>query len=273
MAHPSIVYSDTRLNTVVSHELAQAFSVIESTYGHTVSTERKGKNLLKFGENQEVGTTDSTIMDLPAGELHETYVAANLINSVSSGNNGDTVTLKVEGHTIDGSGNFTFVVQSVTLTGQTTAPLTTALARISRAYVDDSTDLVGKVYFYETDTVVAGVPQTATKIHLLIIAGKNNSSKCSTTISSQDYWILTNMTCEIIEKAISYAEVHLEIREKGKVFREHAHVSCSQSSNGFLEFLPHVIVSPNSDVRLTASADGASTYIGGAINGYLAIIE
>lgn len=253
--------------------LAKAIKDIKANYGDDVSVGKKNKNLLKFGENPLVGTAKATLMDLPVGEVHETLIATNGITHISSNNAGDTEPVKVEGHTIDGSGNFTFVVQEITLVGQTKTALTTPLARVTRVYNNGTTDLVGIVYVYEDDTVVSGVPQTAAKIHLILTAGKNNSSKCATTISNQDYWIITDFTSQFIEKAAGYAEIHLEIREKGKVFLEKAHISISDGNpNATLKFSPYIIAPKNSDVRLVATADGASTYVGGSINGVLAIV-
>lgn len=46
-----------------------ALEVIEDTYGDAVSVDLKKKDLLKFGRNEAVGTTEATIMTLPAGEV------------------------------------------------------------------------------------------------------------------------------------------------------------------------------------------------------------
>ena len=254
-------------------DVLQALRVIESTYGDTVSVVSKAKNLLKFGESQQVQTTKTTLMDLPTGVYNETYVADNLITHFSSSDAGDSGPMVVEYHTVDGSGNFTFGVQTVTLAGQTKTALTTPAARISRIYNDGSSTWAGTVYVYEDDTVAAGVPATGAKVHAMITAGKQNSSKGATTISSQDYWLVTAFTADVIEKAATFAEVHLEIRNKGKVFREVAHLTVSDDSGHVsYDFKPYVIVPPNSDVRLVGLADTANKYIGGTIDGYLGIV-
>lgn len=253
--------------------ISVAVNNILGTYGDVVSVGEKNKTLLKFGESQQVTTSKVTLMDLPTGTLNETYLTDNLITHFSSSSGSDTEAIILEGHIIDGNGDFTFVVQEVTLVGQTKTALTTPLARCTRIYNNGANDLVGNIYVYEDDTVVAGVPSTGSRVHCMVAAGKNNSSKCATTISSQDYWIITSVTALFLEKAAGFAEVHLEIRAKGKTFREYAHLSVNSGGpSQQLTFDPPIIAPKNCDVRLTAIADGANTYIGGYINGYLAII-
>lgn len=260
---------------VEDYWLQHAIRRIFDGWGVNVSIYQKAKDLLKFGESQQVTTSKTTLMDLPSGVLNETFLTDNLITHFSSSNNGDTQSIVIEGHTIDGSGNFTFVVQTVTLVGQTKTPLTTPLARATRIYNNDSTDFAGDIYVYEDVAVVAGVPSTGTAVHCIATgtAGKNNSSKASTTISNVDFWILTSMTAFFLEKATGYAEVHLEIRYKGKVFREFAHAAVNNGSPvAQVTFKPYIIVPSNADIRLVAVADGASTYVGGSLDGLLAIV-
>lgn len=107
---------DLGVNVDWMHPLIRhAINEIYSTYGDVVSVNEKAKSLLKFGQNALVGTSQATVMTLPAGILAETYVTTNAIDSVSSSDNGDTQLVYVEGHTIDGDGNLTFISQTVTL--------------------------------------------------------------------------------------------------------------------------------------------------------------
>lgn len=251
--------------------LEHAVRVIRSTYGVKVSVHSKDKDLLKFGRNDLVGTSEATIMTLPAGVLHETYVSDNLITHISSADAADTEEVKIEGHTVDGSGNLTFVVQSKTLAGQTKTALDTPLARITQIYNNGSTDLVGPVYGYEDDTVVAGVPQTNAKIHIIVPAGRNNSLKCSTALSQYDYWIVTGWFCDCLDKTSAVAEVSLEVRLNGKVFRQLETGSVQNGGSDHHDFKPYHIIPANSDVRLVAIADGANTQVAGGIHGVLAI--
>lgn len=253
--------------------LAKAIRDIKVNYGHNVSVGEKGKDLFKFGRNHSVGTTRATVMTLPGSELSETYVASNLITTVSSSSGSDTRQITIEGHTLSG-GNLTFVVQTITLTGQTQATLTTPLARASRVYADDTstTDLVGSIYVYEDDTSTAGVPDTDAKIHIIINAGDNQTHKASTSISSLDYWIVTDYNADLYDKTSGFAEVRLEVRRLTGVWRPVESLAVASGNTTDHEFKPYLIIRPNTDIRLTAVADGANTDVGGAIQGVLAKI-
>ena len=250
--------------------IRHAIRVVHATYGDRVSVDVKNKDLLKFGRNLDVGTSRATVMNLPSGQLHETYVSDNTITHFASANAGDTQELVVEGHTTDGSG-FTFVTQTVTLAGQTKTALTTPLARATRAHNNGATDLTGPVYFAQDVTFTGGVPQTASAVHLIIPAGANQTEKCATTLGDSDYWLISNAYADVSEKTAAFADFQLEVRRFGKVFRQQVDFTASTNGQGIVRFDPLFIVPPNSDVRLTAVADGAGTAVSGGIQGFLAI--
>ena len=249
--------------------IEQAKRVIFADDAVRVSLEAKNKDLLKFGRSQQVQTTSSTLMTLPAGVYNETYVSSNLINSIISTSAGDTQSVVVEGHTISGS-DLTFVSQSVTLTGQTVAALGTALARVSRVYNNGTTDLAGVISVSETNTYSAGgVPVTAALVHAQIRAGKNQTEKAATSLSSSDYWVITSFYADMLEKTAASADILLEVRLAGKVFRQQASISVSENHRAIFNFKPYLIVPPNSDVRLRAIASAAGKDISGGIEGTL----
>lgn len=261
-------------NRTADQVFGNAIQQIKDVYGDIVSINKKKKTLLKFGRSSQVQTTATTLMTLPTGTFNETYVASNLITTVSSSSSSDSSqTLTIEGHTISGS-DLTFVTQTAALMGTSQVTLSTALARVTRAYVSSgSSDLVGTIYVYEDDTnAVAGVPDTDSGVHLMIPAGRNQSEKASTSLSSQDYWIITQLTAEMLTKANSFADVELQIRVVGSVFREQFTLSVSDSHRGVINLDPPIIVSKNSDVRLVGIADTNGRDVSGTINGYLAII-
>jgi len=253
--------------------MLHAMRVIQKNYGHTVSIWDKGKDLLKFGRSEQVHTTNkTTLMTLPAGTYNETYVSSNLITTISSSSASDTEEVIVEGHTVDGNGDFTFVTQTITLTGQTQATLGTALARVSRIKNNGTSDLVGTIYVYEDDTDTTGTPDTAAKVHCEIRAGENNSEKASTTISSVDYWIVQGVYSDVLEKTAATAEIMFEVREKGKTFLEQFELSCSNTSGSIRSGSPYIIIRPNSDVRLRSLASANTTTVSGGMWGVLASI-
>ena len=254
--------------------LQHAIDTIASTYGDTVDVYQKNKDLLKFGRNKLVGTAKATVMTFPAGILNETYLTTNAITTISSSSASDTNVMRVEGHTVDVTGLiFTFVVQTPTLNGQGQVTLATPLARVSRTNTSGAVDTVGSIYVYETDTTTAGVPDTAAKVHLIQEAGVNNSEKASTTISDSDYYILTGFYGDVLQKSASFATLHLEAREAGGVFINKVDVAATTGGGGRMhEFLPYLVIPKNADIRLRATADGASTDISGGFQGVLASV-
>lgn len=250
-----------------------ALNRIYADYSVNVSVKNKAKNLLKFGRCENIGTSLGTIWFTGQDDADETYVAddTNSIDSISSSSASDTEVVTIEGHTM-ASGDRTFVSQTATLNGQTKVTLSTALNRVTRCYHngESSTDLVGEIYIYEDTTISSGKPTDTTKIHLTIDAGKNQSEKCATTLSSTDYWIITTFRCSVLKKTAAYADCQLEWRSVGGVFREIEDITASNVAAGIFQFNPYMIVPANADVRLRAVADSASTEVSGSIQGYLA---
>ncbi len=246
--------------------MRHAIAEIEEQFSERV--DYKGKSLIKFGRNTDLAqNTVETIW--PTGG-NETYLTDNLITHVSSSDAGDTQDVVIEGHTIDGNGDFTFVVQTVTLDGQNAVALGTPLARATRGYVDDSTDLAGTAYIHQSDTLTAGVPDTTSKIHLQIEAGENQSFKCATTISKDDYWVLTTAFAAVQKKANANIDLYLQVRLKGKVFRSILPLqAASDGSNAVLKIEPAIIIPPNTDVRVVGESDTTGSAVTAWIGGYL----
>lgn len=174
------------------------------------------------------------------------------------------------------SQNKTFVVQEATLDGQNKVTLSTPLARMTKLFVKEqnrAANLVGTVYGYVDGAITAGVPNTASDVKIMIKAGKNQSQKASTSLSNQDYWLLTSIDIAVLEKASAFVDVELEVRREGGVFREQVNVTASSTCASVFDFDPYLIVPKNSDVRLQATAGGANTSVTGIIEGYLAIVD
>ena len=179
------------------------------------SHKAKGKSLLKFGRSEGLDTTSQTVQAQGGNEIFPT---TNTITTVSSSNAGDTIPVIIEGHTVTGTGTdaqFTFSVQSALLAGQTEVALTTPLARVSRVYNAGATNLAGDVYVYEADTVTAGVPQTAAKIHIKIEAGADQSYKAATTTSNIEMFYLTGFAGSVNKKTTATVVIELQVRRVG----------------------------------------------------------
>ena len=263
---------------------AYAMEEVYDTYGHRLKP--KWKQLRKFGR-KSIPAKDVSHTIMTQGStavLHETYTTANTINSVIASTTGQTQSIRVEGQTIDTSGDLQFVVQNVTLGGSTAVSLTTPLARCTRLAVNPGTfasptsALSAAVYAYQSTKtgVSGGVPSSAVHVNCIISNGSNQSEKCATSVSYKDYWLIKQIQAAIPEVAspngTAAFDIDLEIRSvKGGVFRPSgAELSIGAGSRfAALDFSPYIIVPPNSDVRLTAIGSTSNLTVTGAISGIL----
>lgn len=257
----------------IQHSMAK----IKAEYGDDVVL--APKTLFRFGKNSNVPTSGyASLMQLPSGVLNETYLTTNAIDSFSSSNAGDTGPIFVSGHTVDGSGNYTRVEQVVTLTGQTRGVLTTPLARVDLFYNVSTADFLGDIYIYENTAIVAGVPTDGTKVHIMsaIAEQANQGLKAATTISSNEYYILTEAFTAVNEKAgAASVNVRIEARQGNNAFITvgSASVSTSGSTWVSVDFNPPLIIPKNADMRVRAKSSSNNTDVAGSFNGYLATIK
>lgn len=261
-------YSDAALQVAILE--------IENTYGQTVSVLEKKKTLLKFGRNDDLSSTASFATVWTVGG-DETYVEDNLIVQISSTDAGDTTLAYIEGHTKSGTGSagvFTFVTQSVSLSGQNAVALTTPLARCSRVANLGPTNWAGAIYVAESATLSLGSPSAIAKIHNKILAGDQQSYKCATTFSNSDYAIITGGWFSVNRKLAAQVDFEMEIRLPGQVFKPVARITGSTDgvTTGQINFNPYVIVPHNSDVRIRARPSATGAQVNAAFQAYLAIV-
>ena len=262
-----------RTYEVPDGRLVQGEREVYSTYGQRVSTDAKAKSLLKFGKSGDLSST-AGLQTVWSVDGNETYISDNLIDRVISSSTSDTQEVTIEGHTIEGAGvdaKFTFVVQTATLSGQTPIALTTPLARVSRVNNNSSTEVVGVVAVYEDSAVTGGVPTDATKIHINIPLGFQQSFKAATTFSNTDYFFLTGCYGAVSQKQTAAADFYLELREVGKSFRQIACLTASSSGGSFnIEFDPAIIIPRNADVRVRCTTGTNNAVVFTNFRGYLA---
>lgn len=271
-------------------QIAQAERVVLSTYGDTVSVATKAKNLNKFGRSANVDTGQECVISEFQGatQYEETFVYDNLIDRVSSSNAGDTQAITIEGHTINTStGDLTFVVQNVTLNGQTPVSLPTPLARCSRLYIRNSGTLgtpqavfAGNIHVFDNSatSVTAGVPGTPAATKMYVTAGRTQSQKCQTTTSSVDYWFLTEAEFSITGGSpTAKVEFQIEFRDaaNGGQWRPlgpEISLETGAQTAKQIEFSPYLIVPKNHDVRALALSTANNTAVTAEIQGLLAIV-
>ena len=259
-----------RAYEVPDGRLVQAEREIEATFGDKVSVDRKAKSLIKFGKSADLTTLRETVWTVGG---NETYVNTNTITHISSSSALDTQEIKLECHTVTGTGTdqqFTFLVQTVTLDGQTKVELPTPVARVSNAFNNNGTELVGRVVVYEDTAIVGGIPSDLTKIHMEIPAGFQQGFKSATTFSNQDYYILTGGFGSVSKKQDAAADFYLEVRTAGGVFIQSAAISATSSGPWSIDLDPAVIIPKNADVRITVESGSQGAVVFGVFKGYLA---
>lgn len=247
--------------TELPYLLQHAVDQCRNDFGHVVDIVQKSKTLRKFGRNSSLGTSIETIEDQGG---NETYLTANSIDVVVSDSASDTGTVKIEGHTIDGSGNLTFAVQTATLNGTTNVTLATPLARATRLINTSAADLVGVV-----KVVQASAPSV---IYVQAEAPVNGSEKAATSISQTDYWFLDQLYGSVEGNGSATVDFSLEIREQGGVFREQISFGATESGR-LITLTQPIIVRPNSDVRMRGIASTNNIQAVAYMSGYLATID
>ena len=255
--------------------LALAEKEIFELYNKRVSIWDKAKTLVRFGVNPDVNGVEETVWDI--GGI-ETYATGNTIDTISSTNVTDTEIIRIEGHTVIGTGvdaKFTFVVQTVTLNGQNKVLLPIPVARVSYMENANSFSLVGDVFVYEDTAIVAGAPTDLTKAHCKIrgTAGIDQSQKCSTTFSDTDFFIV-NFASAGLEAGTGVdvaADVQFEVREPGGVFK-HRKVFSSVKGSSLTQINPYIIVPRNSDVRINCATTSNNIAVTASFSGYLATV-
>lgn len=257
-------------------------------YGDVVSVVDKSKYLRKFGRNANVGTSLATIMQFTGTEISETYVFDNLINKLVCDKSGFTGTVYVESHELNlSTGKYTFHIDQVTLNGQTPVDLPHPGARISRiAPKEGSFGTLGtgfKIYAYEgTSTVTNGVPEDDTKVHCLLDGDFGRSEKCATTVEDNLYFICLGFAAGVLKKTSASADIRFEKRRCGlsggtDQFQTIDQLSVGTGSNQFetanFGGKGYEIITPNSDLRLSALASTTGVEVVGKFFGFFAQVQ
>lgn len=233
------------------------------------------RTLLKFGRTDNadsgVATTVATYQD---AVVNETFSTTNDIDSISSGDGGDTEEITVVGHTI-ASGVFTEVTQTVTLTGQTRAALGTPLARVNRAYTTSATALTGPIYIYVNGAITAGKPDTDADTKLIIAAARQQSQKAQTVIADTEYFLLTQLHAAIIRTQSVNMDIELQVRRVGESFRPVFEDTLRTTADPRFkeDFKPYIVIPKNSDVRVVATSNAANGIVFASLNGIYAEIQ
>ena len=244
--------------------LQHAEREILKTYGDKVSFAKKAKSLHKFGNNELLTNAGYQTVWQTGGD--EVYVNDNLIDTIVSDSPADIVNMKIEGHTVTGTGEnqqFTFVAYEVTTNGTTPVTLPTPLARVGRLYNNNGVPISGTITVTDSGTG---------NIHVTANVGDEQSLKAATTFSNNDYFALTEWTVGVSNKQAANVDFRLQVREAGKVFRTVSELTSSTGGGeGEIKYDPPLIIKKNSDIRVIAISSIASdTAAYTLFKGYLA---
>ena len=248
------------------------FAIEEIYRQHGVRTRIGRKGLRKYGRNPDLDTADG-ITEVNALGINETYLSDNLITHAVSSSGSDTGQLYIEGMTLSG-GIFTFITQTITLTGQTKVALTTPLARVTRVRYLGVSNNIGDIYVMEDEAVTGGVPDDINDAHALALAGTNNSLKAATSVSNTNFFIMTYWRGSVGRQAAASCDFQLNVRTIGSTpFIVTDTESAASGSAGFIiKEPPFLIVPPNSDISIDCDTSANNTDVKAGFGGYFADI-
>ena len=255
---------------VPTNYFAMARDEILATYGHEVSVGRK--TLHKFGRFENVGTSEADINYLGIDPLH---AATNSITTVSSSNNADTTqSLTVEGMTIDGSNNLSFVLQTVALNGQAKVALATPLSRVTRiASLLGPVATLGDVYAYQDGAITGGIPNDLATVDNVMAASDQSTLFAGTSVSSTNYFVLTNYWSYLGKKTTALADIRFKTQKVGTGFYRTRSVGNITNSSGLVRpQAPFLIIEPNSDIDITAVGSTTNVDVFAGFEGFFADI-
>jgi hypothetical protein len=218
----------------------------------------------KYGRNEDVDSAAPE--DVWDGGGTYTFTTTAQTYYISSSNAGDTQDVELEILTEDSDGNWNEERFIQTIAGQTKTALSPpsgdSCVRINRFGNAGITDFAGDVYVYENDSVVAGVPQTASKIRAKVANGNNQTLMAIYTVPSsvrgaklKDYY------GSVLKKTSSSVNVDIKTRKFGGVFRIRHNIGASTTGgphnhHAFEEGLP---VDAKTDIKATASVSTDNT--------------
>lgn len=265
---PNFIVNNNTQDRIASSAIEFAAREILESYGHNVRISRK--SLHKFGRNEVVGTTED---DINYNGIEPVHSSTNSITHFSSSSPADNQTLRVEGMTISGN-VLTFVVENITLNGQTKTALTTPLARVTRIanVATPSTATAGDVYVYEDGAVTGGIPDDLNTVGNVMPASDQSTLFAGTSIAGSNYFICTGLYAFVNKKTAASADIKLKIKPVGGVYRAVSSGSISNGAGLIGKYDPYFIIPPNHDIDIVATASVSGVDITAGFAGYFADI-
>ena len=197
----------------------------------------------KFGEAPDFDISDGYVPiwdganDGTVNIMEYTFSTTADIDSLISSDNGDTVDIEIQG--LDS--NWALTTQTITLTGQTRAALSTSLIRVFRMKNVGSTDLAGIVSCYVNSAAPGGVVTDTTKVRALIDDGNNQTLMAIYTIPAGKTGYMRDWYASISRTRNTLSTVRLLARTFGGVFQV-KHVSSVDNTG--TSYIQHIYNEP-----------------------------
>ena len=99
---------------------------------------------------------------------------------------------------------------------------------------------------------------------------KINLKKCATSLSSVDYWIITELSGGVVGSVSATVNFELQIKSTTGVWRTIYEFNSSSYTD--IQLTPCIIVPPNNDIRVLGTSGTNNTQAVANIRGYLAVI-
>lgn len=197
----------------------------------------------RFARNPDIDTTRETIWPLGGIYVWPTNPSTWYISSSSASDAGRTIQMTV----LDA--NFVSTTRTITLAGQTKTAITGGeIFRLISAFNSGAVDLVGNVYIYEDDTVVAGVPATPAKVKAYITNTEQNSGLGFYTIPAGKTGYLTGWAAT---SSTGVSDVTLDIKNFGQVWRQRGRRLVNGDTE--IQYTVFLRIPEKSDLRFEAS--------------------
>ena len=219
----------------------------------------------KFGNAPDFDAIDGVVTvwdganDGDINVMDYIYSTTAAIDSISSTNNTDTQLAEIQG--LDE--NYNLVIQNVTLTGQTRAPLTTPLIRVFRIKNIGFSNFLGFIYVYENTAISGGRPINTSKIRASVDDGNNQTLMSIFTIPTGKTGYMRDWFASTAgaNKTSNYV-IDLVARPFGQVFQLKHRSSVSDDGNSYIQ---HVYTEPevftektDIEIRVRMTATGTT---------------
>lgn len=265
VSNQRVIITDGTTDTAVT--TANQLHIFDATSGLAISQGLVTGNTFihKFGNAPDFDAGDNQITVWDGAEngaawelMNYVYSTTADIDSISSSSAADTQEINIQG--LDS--NYDIVTQTITLTGQTRAALSTNLIRVFRAYNDNGTETVGHVFIYVNGAITGGIPDTNADIRAIIDPDNQQTNMAMYTIPNgktgylRDWYAATAGA----NKNSNYV-IKLKSRKTGKIFRVKHRSAISDTATSAYQhsYTEPEVFAARTDIEMTASVEAAGT--------------